>query len=314
MAKHKPTPTAEERAKAQPTVYTFNFNDVPVSTYTNALKLLFANPDFTEDVEKRNRMVKSARRMRRNSREMLLLIKSIQQHDRKLADMLYAALVLANLYSRGVRDVISFSTLLKYYVDYSKPGMRDNVNKLAANLDKITFLADMLESLLVDVKSDMRSIFGPTIEFTQFDAVVQVLTQLRGFFNSTRSSDTNSPEAQLYMDYSDSINDYLYKRLKTYTEKYRKMHPASPVYTATDMVNAIHEIFRIDTHLAKTFIQHTESGGSYIDPSALAGNLTPEQMQIINNLTGKVIKKDLLDFSFCITDAVMKAYTDIHKK
>ncbi len=312
--KHKPTPASEARqlvkAKAQPTIYTFNFKDVPADKYTEALKVLFANPDFAEAVEKRNTLVKSAGRIPRGTSQMTSIINAIQQRDRKLADIMYAALVQVNLHSNEGYDFISFANLLKYYVDYSKQGMRENVNQLAANLDKITFLADMLESVLVDVKSDMRTVFGSTIEFNQFDAVQQVMTQLRGFFKSTRRPDAESPEAQLYFNYSDSINEYLEKRLKTYTDKYRKLHPIPKAYTAEDMVNAVHEIFHIDRHLAQAFIKHTENGGSYIDATALAFNLTQEQMQIIDKLTGDVKKKDALNYSFAITDAVMKTYSE----
>ena len=313
--KNKPTPASEARrldkAMAQPTIYTFNFKDVPADKYTEALKVLFANPDFAEGVEKRNALVKSAGRIPRGTSQMTSIINAIQQRDRKLADIMYSALVQINLHSNEGYDFISFANLLKYYVDYSKDGMRDNVNHLAANLDKVTFLSDMLESVLVDVKADMRTVFGPTIEFNQFDAVQQVLAQLRGFFKSARPSDTSRPETQLYFDYSDSINEYLAKRMKTYIDKYRKLHPVPKAYTAEDMVNAVHEIFRIDRHLAKAFIQHTETGGAYIDATALAFNLNAEQTQMIDKLTGKVEKKDALTYSFTITDAIMKTYSEI---
>ncbi|HBK28880.1 MAG TPA: hypothetical protein DDZ04_03415 [Parabacteroides sp.] len=312
--KNKPTPASEarrlEKAKSQPTIYTFNFKDVPADKYTEALKVLFANPDFAEAVEKRNALVKSAGRIPQGTSQMMAIINAIQQRDRKLADIMYSTVVQINLHSNEGCDFISFANLLKYYVDYSKEGMRENVGKLAANLDKITFLADMLESVLVDVKSDMRTVFGPTIEFNQFDAVQQVLTQLRGFFKSTRSGDADKPESKLYFDYSDSINEYLEKRLKTYTDKYRKLHPIPKAYTAEDMVNAVHEIFHVDHRLAKAFIKHTESGGAYIDATALAFNLNAEQTQMIDKLTGKVEKKDALNYSFAITDAVMKTYSE----
>ena len=76
---------------------------------------------------------------------------------------------------------MSFSTLLKYYVDYSRPNIKQTVARLVANLDKLTFLSDMLESLVTDIKADMREVFDGKQEFSQFDAVSQVLTQLRGF-------------------------------------------------------------------------------------------------------------------------------------
>ena len=243
MAKTKPILTREQVVRNQPTVYTFNFKDVPVSKYAETLDVLFHNPDYNEAVEKRNRLVKSADRLRPGTSEMANIVRTIQQHDRKLADIMYASIVQTNLHSEVSNDFLSFDTLLKYYVDYRKDGMRECVSRMAANLDKVTFLADMLESVVTEVKSDMRHVFEDVVEFHQFDAVSHVLTQLRGFFNTARSKDVNSPEAQLYFDYSDSINDYLEKRLKTYTDKYRKLHPAAPVYTGTDLVEGLNQFF-----------------------------------------------------------------------
>lgn len=264
MAKSKPTLTREQVVRNQPTIYTFNFKDVPVSKYSETLDVLFHNPDYNEAVEKRNKLVKSADRLRPGTSEMANIVRTIQQHDRKLADIMYASIVQTNLHSEVSNDFLSFDTLLKYYVDYRKDGMRERVSRMAANLDKVTFLADMLESVVTDVKCEMRQVFGDTVEFGQFDGVSHVLTQLRGFFKTARRDDFDSPEAQLYFDYSDSINDYLEKRLKTYTEKYRKLHPAAPVYTEDDLVEGLHQFFGRNDKFDMSLIAHTESGGCYI--------------------------------------------------
>ena len=196
MAKSKPTPISEQAVCTQPTVYTFNFKEVPISKYAETLDILFHNPDYNELVEKRNKLVKSADRLRSGTSEMANIVRTIQQRDRRLADIMYASIVQANIRSEVSNDFLSFDTLLKYYVDYRKDGMRECVSRMAANLDKVTFLADMLESVVTEVKSDMRQAFDDIVEFHQFDAVLHVLTQLRGFFKTARSKDDDSPEAQ----------------------------------------------------------------------------------------------------------------------
>ena len=155
MAKSKPTLAREQDVCNQPTVYTFNIKDVPVSKYAETLDVLFHNPDFNEAVEKRNKLVKSADRLRPGTSEMANIVRTIQQRDRRLADIMYACIVQTNLRSDVTNDFLSFDTLLKYYVDYKKDGMRERVSRMAANLDKITFLADMLESVVTEVKADM---------------------------------------------------------------------------------------------------------------------------------------------------------------
>ena len=300
MAKAKTTRTSEQVVRNQPTVYTFNFKDVPVSKYAETLDVLFHNPDYNEDVEKRNRLVKTADRLRPGTSEMANIVRTIQQHDRKLADIMYASIVQTNLHSEVSNDFLSFDTLLKYYVDYRKDGMRERVSRMAANLDKVTFLADMLESVVTEVKSDMRQAFDDIVEFHQFDAVLNVLTQLRGFFNTTRSGNSDSPEAQLYIDYADSINDYLEKRLKTYTEKYRKLHPAAPVYTEDDLVEGLHQFFGRNDKFDMSLIGHTESGGCYIDFAKLSLRLDDSD---IENTTDVELR-----YCFNATDLIMRHY------
>ena len=312
MAKTKPTLTREQVVRNQPTVYTFNFKDVPVSKYAETLDVLFHNPDYNDAVDKRNRLVKSADRLRPGTSEMANIVRTIQQHDRKLADIMYASIVQTNLHSEVSNDFLSFSTLLKYYVDYRKDGIKERVDRMAANLDKVTFLADMLESVVIDIKSDMRKIFNGNIEFNQFDAVSYVLTQLRGFFNSARSKDANSPEAQLYFDYSDSINDYLEKRLKTYTDKYRKLHPAAPVYTEAELVEGLNQFFGRNDKFDMSLIGHTESGGCYIDFKKLSLRLDDRDVEKLRNVTDKMKSNNTTDvelrYSFNATDLIMRHY------
>lgn len=312
MAKSKPTLTHEQVVRNQPTVYTFNFKDVPVSKYAETLDVLFHNPDYNEAVEKRNRLVKSADRLRPGSSEMANIVRTIQQHDRKLADIMYASIVQTNLHSEVSNDFLSFETLLKYYVDYRKEGTRERAKRLAANLDKITFLADALESVVTDVKADMRHLFDGGIDFNQFDAVSNVLIQLRGFFKSARSSDANSDETQLYFDYSDSINEYLDKRLKTYTEKYRKLHPAVPVYTEADLVEGINQFFGRNDKFDMSLIAHTESGGCYIDFKALSLRLDDSDIEKLKKVPDKMKSNNTTDvelrYSFNATDLIMRHY------
>ena len=313
MAKHKSKVSEKrmEKVCAEPTIYTFNFKDVPMERYAETIKLLFHDPDFSDAVEKRNALVKCAGRMKQNSQEMLSLIKQIQQRDHKLADVLFATLVQTNRRSDVTYDFLSFTTMLKYYVDYSKTDIMQKVDELTAHLDKITFLSEFLEAELVEVAQGMRLVFGDTLEFQQFDGVRQSLKQLNGFFRTIRNNDDNTPEADLYWQYSDSISEYMGKRLKTYSEKYQKLHPRPRVFSVDEMVKAINMIFGIDEHLAQAFIKRTESGGAYIDATALLFNLDGRKAEIIDKMTGKVSNKNSLNYSFTVTDAIMKTYSEM---
>lgn len=312
MAKQKSYTERVADLMRRPTVYVFNFKDVPIEKYDQALRVLFNDPDFSEAVEKRNRLVKSSDRLRRGSSEIANMVRTIQQHDRRLADTLYAAFVQANLHSDEELQFMSFSTLLKYYVDYSRPNIKQTVARLVANLDKLTFLSDMLESLVTDIKADMREVFDGKQEFSQFDAVSQVLTQLRGFFSNVRSKEANSPDADLYMEYADSINDYLCKRLKTYSEKYHKLHPAPKGYTAQELIDGLYKFFGKSPTFDESCLKRTDMGGWYINILAVLPHLDKDMVAKIDKQVKRDKRNDttdaLMKYCFDATDVIMAQY------
>ena len=236
---------------AQPTIYSINFKDVPLEKYTESLDLLFRDPDFNELMTRRNNLVKVASRLKQGSSEIQNLVKQIQKRDLELAYTMYSSVVLANVRSNVTFDFFSFGTLLRYFVDYSQDGMQEKVDTLSLNLDKVAFLSDMLECVVKDVRSNMYAVFGNTTEFHQFDGVLKMIQQLRGFYKSVIGENDNTPEAQLYFEYSDSIDDYLSKRLTTYSKKLRKLKPMLPVYTAEQMAEAINLFFDNESHFDK---------------------------------------------------------------
>ena len=299
----------EQQIRNQPTIYTFNFKDVPSEKYTSALERLFSNPDFSEAVRNRNELVRAASRIPHNSPQMASLIRAIQEKDKKLAMNMYSLLVQVNVRSDESYDFLNFGQLLRYYVDYSKPGMQETVDQLAINLDKVTFLTDALESIVVDVKSYMSTIFDGRVEFNQFDGVMQVLKQMQGFFNFARTKDINSKDNDLYCEYADSINAYVDKRMKTYSAKYRKLHPQLPGFTQDQMVEAINIFFGEDKKFNESFIARTESGGCYIDGMKLISNLSAEQTVKLDKLVPRPKEGNSMQKYFLyITDAIMLYY------
>ena len=299
----------EQQIRNLPTIYTFNFKDVPSEKYASALDRLFSNPDFAEAVRNRNELVRAASRVPQNSPQMASLIRAIQEKDKKLAMNMYSLLVQVNVRSDESYDFLSFGQLLRYYVDYSKPGMQETVDQLALNLDKVTFLTDTLESIVVDVKSYMKIIFNGSVEFNQFDGVLQVLKQMQGFFNFARTKDIDSKDNDLYCEYADSINAYVDKRMKTYSAKHRKLHPQLPGFTQDQMIEAINLFFGEDKKFNESFIAKTESGGCYIDGMKLIPNLSEEQTAKLDKLVprpkeGNSVQKYFLN----VTDAIMLYY------
>lgn len=309
--KHQQQAMAKREAQIRnlPTIYTFNFKDVPADVYTKTLETLFADPKFADAVRNRNELVRAANRIPQGSPQMLSLIKAIQDKDSKLANSIYALLVQVNLHSEVTYDFLSFGHLIRYYVDYSRPGIQEKVDQLNTNLDKITFLSETLENLLTQVKGDMLEIFKGASEFQQFDGLMASLRQLSGFFDFARKKDEKSKDYALYYEYADSINAYMEKRMQTYSAKYRKLHPTLPGFTQEQMVEAINLFFGEDKKFNESFISTTDSGGKYIDAVKLSFNIDEEQTKKLDKLVPKPKEGNSIQ-KYClnVTDAIMFYY------
>lgn len=214
-----------------------------------------------------------------------------------------------NLRSEVTYDFLSFGHLIRYYVDYSRPGIQEKVDQLNTNLDKITFLSEMLENLLTQVKGDMLEIFKGASEFQQFDGVMASLRQLSGFFDFARKKDEKSKDYALYYEYADSINAYMEKRMQTYSAKYRKLHPTLPGFTQEQMVEAINLFFGEKDKFNESFIAKTESGGCYIDGMKLIPNLNEDQIAKLDKLVPRPKEGNSMQKYFLyITDSIMLNY------
>lgn len=299
----------DAKIRQLPTIYTFNFKDVPSEVYAKTLEAIFSDPQFADAVRNRNELVRAANRIPQGAPQMASLIKAIQEKDAKLANAIYALLVQVNLHSEITYDFLSFGHLSRYYVDYSQPGMQEKVDHLNINLDKITFLSEMLENLLTQVKGDMLEIFKGASEFQQFDGVMASLRQLSGFFDFARKKDEKSKDYALYYEYADSINNYMDKRMQTYSQKYRKLHPTLPGFTQEQMVEAINLFFGEKDKFNESFISATDSGGKYIDAVKLSFNIDEEQTKKLDKLVPKPKEGNSIQ-KYClnVTDAIMLYY------
>lgn len=299
----------DAKIRQLPTIYTFNFKDVPSEVYAKTLEAIFSAPQFADAVRNRNELVRAANRIPQGAPQMAPLIKAIQEKDAKLANAIYALLVQVNLHSEITYDFLSFGHLSRYYVDYSQPGMQEKVDHLNINLDKITFLSEMLENLLTQVKGDMLEIFKGASEFQQFDGVMASLRQLSGFFDFARKKDEKSKDYALYYEYADSINNYMDKRMQTYSQKYRKLHPTLPGFTQEQMVEAINLFFGEKDKFNESFISATDSGGKYIDAVKLSFNIDEEQTKKLDKLVPKPKEGNSIQ-KYClnVTDAIMLYY------
>ncbi len=305
----KPNPQQVQKVITSPTVYAFDLNDIPTEKYLATLKVLFADPAFTEAVGQRNRLVKAAAQLRTGS-DMTNLIRTIEKKDRALADTLFAAIVQTNVRSAVANDHFTFKQIVRYFIDYSDDDVRQNIDRLFRSLDKLTFLADMLESVTVDIRLYMQRIFADDFRFEQFDAVAQVLTQLKGYFGQIRNFDNAKQRtADLYMDYADSINDYLEKRLNAYNKKRDKIATQFCHIPKDQFIDSLNAFFGNEgRQIGTEVLVDTPRGGFHIDTARLLPLLNVEQTLRLNKiakpLPAKVDESTKMKYDLKVSDAI----------
>lgn len=320
MAKQKISPEKMAKALTLPSIYKFTLKDVSNVNYDKALNILKQDSDYAVIEERRNKLVQASDRLRPGSAEMQSILQQIGKYDAKLAAVIFATLVQVNYKSMKTDDNLKFSTLQKFFVDYSNPEKKMRSENLSVRLKTISFLADYLSSVITDLKGDMIDLFGPDIQFNQFNLVQDTLRQLDFFFNSTQNADCNNPAQRLFLEYADSINAYLDKRFKTYVDKYNKIHPPVQIFTEQDMIEGVRQFFGENPKFDNRIIGHTESNGSYISFKSLAYVLNAEQTVALERMTKYFCKDECKSFdsetllSFCLTDAVMAKYKRPVKK
>lgn len=183
------------------------------SDYAEPLEMLFHDDEFKKRMEHRQRLYQSAERSGVNT---YAVMKGIEQDDRIIADTILLMMMRLTLPRQSEHDVL-FSDLWAQ-VPKEKQYLRE---KTAAKLNMVTFLADIIESKLVDIQQYLRQMFeggDSQYSFKQLDGVVASLRQLSMFFGHTRD-EANVEQQELFADYADSLEAYCDKRMKTYSEK-----------------------------------------------------------------------------------------------
>jgi len=215
MAKQKDVP---EKMRKDPTLYDYSLEDISGEGYAETLEQVFHHPEWSARMAKRSQLYKSTERM--NQSQVNATIIALRKMDQLLAEQLYQALVMKSL-SVNHLEKMSFNDCLAK-LDMSKPDIVERKDRLATDLDGLTFLADVLESKLVSIKSHLDYLYKGEIEFKQFDGVAASLKQLSAYFSQTRSAGSEE-EQLLFCDYAESIENFIEKRMKTYIRKYREM-------------------------------------------------------------------------------------------
>lgn len=186
--------------------------------YKELFEVLFNSEKWVKTVERRQRMYNVASRPGANVNGIR---KGIEQDDRRAADMILHAMLIHECKKEGDKDIL----VKDLWTQIPKDDKEKNElkQKCRENLNMVMFLADMLETKLMNIEQNLRDIFpDDNYHFEQFNGVKVTLDQLRTVFGKTR--DMQSEEVkQVYADYADSIEEYLEKRMKTFLNKTGKI-------------------------------------------------------------------------------------------
>lgn len=186
--------------------------------YKRLFEVLFNSEKWVKTVERRQRMFNVASRPGAN---VSSIRKGVEQDDRRVADMILHAMQIHECSKEGDGDIIVKDLWAQIPEDDKEKN--ELKQKCRESLNVVVFLADMLETKLMNIEQYLSGIFPEgNYHFEQFNGVKVALDQLCTVFGKTR--DMQGEEAkQVYADYADSIEAYLTKRMKTFLDKTDKI-------------------------------------------------------------------------------------------
>ncbi len=202
--------------RQNPSCYRYALTDVDGKDYADALESVFRDPTFMQKMKSRDNLYDSLKRMPTKLR-VDMAFKQLERMDQSLASIILQALVMRSLQSKHYDSNVTFNSLLNK-VDLTDEKMKKAHDRLTFSLDTLTFLTDVLESKIVDINSDLNTLFGD-VEFKQFNGVQAALRNMSAFFQATRDDGTQE-EVELFANYAASIEDYLDKRMRTWKAKW----------------------------------------------------------------------------------------------
>ena len=309
MGKNTTKHKAKTPERLRPIPPKINFSEVDSQAYAETLTALFNLPAFKELEDKRNSIVDALSRCN-NVAMYNSLYDSMSTKTNAMAAFIARALADTYINHTDHLERTSLSDLFRYHVDYEREGIKEKANTLNRNLMKLIFLADLTETLCMDIRSQMKDVFNGYADHTSFNGVSAALSQLRGYLQASRTCFKEKEYSDLYSDYSDSVNAYLDKRLNTFTRKVASKMPSVHGYTEQELLDALNQFFDTDRKFGRRFIQRNEQGGRFINVPLLAMELNDAQTAKID----KYVRYDRRDndavseYCYRVTDIIMREY------
>lgn len=220
MSAQKKKVNSREIAKTfmSPTVHAFTLDNLKGEEYGDVLDMLFHEKEWTERIEKRNRLYHGIDRMPEQNRPAA--IRALKDSDTWLGYRLLQTLVMKSVHV----GTIEHKPLKEYYAELPKDKeSMAKQDKISFLLNATVFLCDIIESKIKDVNTLLRELFNDdSMGFEQMDGVLIALRQMSDFFEATRDKGSTA-EKEIFADYAESIEKYMDGRMKTYFERIKKI-------------------------------------------------------------------------------------------
>lgn len=189
------------------------------SEYADVLEMLLHDEDVQKIIDHRQRMFNVADRPGAN---VYAIRKGIEADDKKIAMLILLAMMHRTMRA-AEKEYTNINDLWKQIPADDKEKQAVKV-RCSFRLDMVVFLADIIESKLVDIKRDLDTLFPDGhYNWEQFDGVKASLHQLSSAFHLTR--DVGSEAAQeLFCTYADSMEKYFDMRMRTYHRELAKIY------------------------------------------------------------------------------------------
>lgn len=199
----------------------YNLEDLSPQHLADAMPMFYHEPKYQELNRKREHAYQAKFRKGSNVLSSNILLRKM---DDKMGRMLLEFLAERSNKNRR-RTKKTLGMLLQDKLDNKELAQEDvrKYQELSLTTEKALFLADMLDSVLVDINALMKPLFGNVnAKYEGLDALSSSMKAFRTTFNV--NNDNRTPEEQtLYTEYVESLEAFFQRRMKTYTAKRKKI-------------------------------------------------------------------------------------------
>ena len=212
----------------------FTLSSIPAVEWPQVMTQLFADDRFVRMSNNRHNLFLRAENL--PPKQQKAALRSVEMIDNQLRDFVWAFLSerAASVNALRTHDVSDILDVIKD--DPEKVAVYNGAYK---QLESITFLIDIIESIVGDINAKFRNLLpGELLRIEMFEGLTTMSEQINTVFGMTR--DRLTPRAQAaFAYYAESIGRYMQGRMNTYIRTVKELEDGTMKNVPAELLDTI---------------------------------------------------------------------------